>query len=245
MAISQTTVVHARPGHSTREKAFQGVTLLSDAGRKTLLAGLPNYPESREVALAMWKLCPNLARGSAVTAEHIHSYRVTRTSNVVVVAHENDFPFPNQNKFVVYPRPEHFPMFVLALNSVRPGSYGELNPGSIGTLRTSSFRDIVFDIQAHYRTINPYNSDSLPRKYSTLYGGWRIHVIEEFLRMGISLGSQPFEFSSNLFVHSELHNIAILRDIVSVLSRFGMSHSTDGSRVERVQEIPDSQLMFV
>jgi hypothetical protein len=227
MSLISHKPVHAKPGPLTANLCFRGVSPLSDGERKTLLAGVPDYPESKQLALAMWKLCPTIARGSAITALNIWGHKVVRTSNFVVVANEPNGPFPNLHNLVVYPRPEHIPVFVTALKSVRPGGYGESNPGSIGTIHTSLLWDAVYDIQAHYKTSDPYESDPLPRKYATMYSGWRIHAIEEFLRTGMQLGCQTFEFNSSLFTRSEKHSASLLQDIAGVLSRFGMSYTAN------------------
>lgn len=106
--------------------------------------------------------------------EHHPRYSVVRHSKFVLVF--------NDKRVIAFPKPEHIPIFMDAVNGLEPDGPGYDYPGSIGSIYAPTYngKQCIIVVQSHYKQDSKHPiPDNLARKYS----GWRKVALNDIIRL--------------------------------------------------------------
>ena len=129
------------------------------------------------------------------------------------------------HEIVVFPRPNHIPVFKKAVKKLREHGPAWSHPGAVGTISISNQRTktSLRYAQAHY------SSEVVSRSMITRYAGWRVRALMHAIRLAHEI-KMPLWVFSYFHHHKDRDTRQFDRDLQEACRRLGvkMERRSDG-----------------
>ena len=180
---------------------------------------MPKLPLYYKAARHAWKDVEKARR-------KYHRLEIIRDKKMVLVG--DKYLIPNadtSHEIVVFPRPDHVPVFRKAAEKLKVAGPSDRNPGAVGTISINNLRTktSLRYAQAHY------SSRTVSRSMITRYGGWRVRALAHAIKLAHGIG-MPLEVFSYFHNNNERDTRQFDRDLQEACRRLGvkMERRKDG-----------------